>query len=168
MSGTSHEVRDGVRKLLTTLFNQPPQPDLVQLILDRYPPERELLQELLLCASCFQQYDDFSNHIHHHRGDLSCLLLPGLFHTHTMRWREYGDSVERSVRGDAQVTAFFVMLSRVTDEDLLQPSVFGVCRRCGSTRLLVTTRQLRRADEGMTGMVSHDGSCPCLDRSATM
>lgn len=34
------------------------------------------------------------------------------------------------------------------DED--RGGVFGCCRRCGGRRLLVTNKQLRRADEGMT------------------
>ena len=46
------------------------------------------------------------------------------------RWTEYCDEVERHIRGDEA-------------GDAAGPSVFGVCRRCGSARLFVTTRQLR-------------------------
>lgn len=70
-----------------------------------------------------------------HREGLRCQRLPGLFAKHVQAWRDYCTQVERSVRGD--------------DETSTIPTVFGVCRRCGSTRLSVTTRQLRRADEGM-------------------
>lgn len=60
----------------------------------------------------------------------------GPFATFVQQWEAYCMNVERHVRGD----------------DLCQntQTIFGVCRRCGSNRLLVTTRQLRRADEGMT------------------
>jgi DNA-directed RNA polymerase subunit N (RpoN/RPB10) len=54
-----------------------------------------------------------------------------------IQWNDYCQQVERSIRGD-------------DEEPATEVSVFGVCRRCGSRRLLVTTRQLRRADEGMS------------------
>jgi hypothetical protein len=54
------------------------------------------------------------------------------------RWDAYCAEVERNVRGDG------------ADAAATAGTVFGACRRCGSPRLLVTTRQLRRADEGMT------------------
>ena len=51
-------------------------------------------------------------------------------------WNEYCGAVEQRLLG--------------LNNTAVDRSVFGVCRRCGSARLLVTTRQLRRADEGMT------------------
>ena len=56
-------------------------------------------------------------------------------YTGAVEWDQYCTSLEEQIRG--------------TGGDQ-PPSIFGVCRRCGSSRLLVTTRQLRRADEGMT------------------
>jgi DNA-directed RNA polymerase subunit M/transcription elongation factor TFIIS len=64
--------------------------------------------------------------------DLDCIRAgPG------RRWLQYSAYVERQVRGD-------------DDEANAQASVFGNCRRCGSARVTVRTRQLRRADEGAT------------------
>ena len=74
-------------------------------------------------------------HLRRTNGDLGFQLLPGPYSDHITRWKQYCHQAERNIRGD--------------DEDTLAPSVFGVCRRCGSTWLLVTTRQLRRADEGI-------------------
>lgn len=71
------------------------------------------------------------------RGHPDCLQLPGLFAQVRQTWVNYRDRVERSIRGE--------------DEHHTVHTVFGVCRRCSSSRLLVTTRQLRRADEGMHG-----------------
>lgn len=79
----------------------------------------------------------FIQHLHHTNGDTDGALLPGPFAVHRKQWQQYCQQVERSIRGDGE------------DSDI-QASVFGACRRCGSRRLLVTTRQLRRADEGMT------------------
>ncbi len=51
------------------------------------------------------------------------------------RWNEFCREVERRVRGeDAEDAA----------AQRFRTSVFGRCRRCGSERISVTTRQLRR------------------------
>ena len=48
-------------------------------------------------------------------------------------------------------------------------TVFGLCRRCGSARLLVTTRQLRRADEGQSGVhLRSQGVPPVADRDTLL
>ena len=56
------------------------------------------------------------------------------------RWAAFCAETERRVRG-----------TEGDDEaQRLRTAIFGGCRRCGSERLQVTTRQLRRADEGAT------------------
>ena len=59
-------------------------------------------------------------------------------------WREYCVRLDARLRGDTEGTE----------------GAFGMCRRCGSRRLLVRTQQLRRADEGMTEIRT------CLDCGA--
>ena len=54
------------------------------------------------------------------------------------RWEQYTERV----RAEAE------------DEPATRQRAFGACVRCGSHRLLVTTRQLRRADEGATELRS--------------
>jgi DNA-directed RNA polymerase subunit M/transcription elongation factor TFIIS len=54
------------------------------------------------------------------------------------RWVVYCTEVERRLMGGDD------------DTDDTQNTVFGSCRKCGSKRLEVRTKQLRRADEGAT------------------
>ena len=98
------------------------------------------LQDLMACASFFPSCADFVAHLRRVGGKLDCLCLPGPFATHANSWDHYCTAVELQIRGEEGPRA---------------SSVFGVCRRCGSARLFVTTRQLRRADEGMTPSVLH-------------
>jgi DNA-directed RNA polymerase subunit M/transcription elongation factor TFIIS len=65
-----------------------------------------------------------------------------LYPDSVQRWEAYCSAVERRILGTEDDA------NGATDGSGV--SVFGTCRRCGSSRLLVTTRQLRRADEGMT------------------
>ena len=54
------------------------------------------------------------------------------------RWGAFCREAERRVHGDTG------------DAQRFRMAIFGRCRRCGSERINVTTRQLRRADEGAT------------------
>ena len=98
------------------------------------------LQELMACASFFPCCAEFVVHLRRVGGSLDCRCLPGPFATHTNSWDQYCTAVELQIR---------------REEGPRASSVFGLCRRCGSARLFVTTRQLRRADEGMTASVLH-------------
>lgn len=64
-------------------------------------------------------------------------LIPEAHASGVQPWETYCLQVERN-------------LCQADDNTNNRQSIFGMCRRCGSARLLVTTRQLRRADEGMT------------------
>lgn len=93
--------------------------------------------EAVCVVSLFPTPDALFAHCQKHSNrlafwDLECIVAgPG------GRWSQYCMYVERQVRGD-------------DDEAHTHASVFGNCRRCGSARLTVRTRQLRRADEGAT------------------
>ena len=124
---------------------------------------QEALQCLLPAAECSSLVADFpallasspaavalvvthfaSNYgaLHAHlaaHGGLLC--TQAVFARSEQRWELYCADVERRQRGmDADDAAALRH----------QAAVFGTCRRCGSARLLVTTQQLRRADEGST------------------
>lgn len=67
--------------------------------------------------------------------------LPAIQSGAAARWRTYCAEVERTLRSGGRGEG------GQGDEAALR-SVFGTCRRCGSSRLLVTTRQLRRTVRG--------------------
>lgn len=80
-------------------------------------------------------------------GDPYCLFERMMHPAGAARWDAFCAAAERSVRGDDPndpVAAAAAEASAATQRS----GVFGRCRRCGSKRLLVTTKQLRRADEG--------------------
>lgn len=60
------------------------------------------------------------------------------------RWDAYAQGVRRRLAEEDDAGA------DAPQQQQQQQRVFGVCVRCGSHRLIVTTRQLRRADEGAT------------------
>ena len=78
------------------------------------------------------------------------VCLEDLFSASWRRWETFCDQAERRERG-------------LDVEAGRHMSVFGTCRRCGSTRLLVTTQQLRRGDEGMTEL-RHCRDCGHMSR----
>ena len=121
----------------------------------RHPAVVVGLQDLMACASFFSCCTEFVDHLRRVGGTLDCCCLPGLFATHTNSWDQYCTTVELQIRGEEGPRA---------------SSVFGLCRRCGSARLFVTTRQLRRADEGMTASVLHGVAhvTPVPQRSANV
>jgi DNA-directed RNA polymerase subunit M/transcription elongation factor TFIIS len=110
-------------------------------------PDGVSVREMLFCASYFSAYSkqavywntlhviDFLTHLRSVGGSIDGQRLPGVFSVAIHEWDQYCAYVETQIQGN--------------DGDY-NTSVFGVCRRCGSSRLFVTTRQLRRADEGMT------------------
>lgn len=84
----------------------------------------------LFLAASFPDLAAFLAHLASHGCDQAS--LPLFRDGPVRRWKDYCHRVERQLRG--------------TDEDATARSsaAFGVCRRCGSARLVVTTRQLRR------------------------
>jgi hypothetical protein len=84
-----------------------------------------------------------------------CLVdLPtGPYAESIQAWDAYCEHVRGTVEGDTTA--------------LPQSTVFGTCGRCGSSRLLVTNKQLRRADEGMArGVCTSRVRVPVRDGAA--
>jgi hypothetical protein len=84
----------------------------------------------LFLASYFPSAADLLAHLEG-AGSARETDLPAFRDGPQRRWREYCQSVDRRLRDEG--------------EDTPCTTAFGICRRCGSPRVLVTTRQLRRA-----------------------
>ena len=93
--------------------------------------------ELVCMLSAFPSADALLNHCRQHGNRFSFWNLEAIQQGPIQRWAEYCAYVERHIQGKDV-------------EEVIQTSVFGNCRKCGSARLTVRTKQLRRADEGAT------------------
>jgi DNA-directed RNA polymerase subunit M/transcription elongation factor TFIIS len=93
--------------------------------------------ELVCILSAFPTANALLTHFHQNGNQFSFWNLDAIQHGPIQRWSDYCVYVERHVQG-------------TDNEEVIQTSVFGTCRKCGSSRLTVRTKQLRRADEGAT------------------
>lgn len=82
-------------------------------------------------------------------GDSYALFERAMHPSGAARWEAFCAAAERCVRGDDPNDPVAVAAAEASAATQ-RAGIFGRCRRCGSKRLLVTTKQLRRADEGMT------------------
>lgn len=105
------------------------------------------LDEVVCLISTYSSAADLVNHCQLTNNQLGFWDLHDIQTGPMLRWKTYCMEVEQRILGkddnDNQVNT--------------QNTVFGNCRKCGSKRLVVRTKQLRRADEGATELrTCHD------------